>query len=84
MKLTEKTLEKIACDSDIKLEGTEMNYYLKEINKIVDLFEEIKEVDTTQIQPCHFTQHQDDFLEEARELKKIVSEYLLMPQVVLE
>ncbi|MGL4737354.1 MAG: Asp-tRNA(Asn)/Glu-tRNA(Gln) amidotransferase subunit GatC [Cellulosilyticaceae bacterium] len=84
MKLTAKRLECIAEKAAIDLNKQEEQYYLDELNKIIDLFEQIKEVDTEQITPYYTTEHEQDFLEETYALKAWVSEYLMMPLSVLE
>lgn len=84
MKLTAETLEYIAEEVAIDLNKEEQGYYLDELNKIIDLFEQIKEVDTDQMTTqCTYDQEQD-FLEETYALKAWVSHYLMMPQNVLE
>lgn len=84
MELTAQRLEYIAEEVAIDLNKEEKVYYLDELNKVIALFEQIKEVDTTQIKPYYTCEQEQDFLEETYVLKAWVSEYLMMPHSVLE
>lgn len=84
MKLTAQKLEQIAKIADIRLDTDETMYYLGELNKVIELFEQIKEIEIEETKDAYCVQQENWIMEESRELKELFSEYLMMPTAVLE
>ncbi|MGL4345161.1 MAG: Asp-tRNA(Asn)/Glu-tRNA(Gln) amidotransferase subunit GatC [Cellulosilyticaceae bacterium] len=84
MKLTAETLQQIAEDAAIKLDGAEVDYYLDELNKVITLFEQIKTVDIPHIKPAYTITTDEYFLQETKVLQALLSDYVIMPQTILE